>query len=550
MQNQITSHDGEPKRGNSDDHEYDAYIARIALRFEGTVKHDLEPLFTTDAYKRHDTTLWNAYLNSFPPEQRQFHNCSACRHFVQRYGTLVTIKDGRTTPAVWNEEDAPELYRPAIAAMARLVRRAKVTGIFMSEATELGQATTRTEVCTWHHFSVRNPFPYKERGKTAKQAMAARREDHHTVARALAEITPAMLTQAVTLLQTESLYRSEKFLGPVQWLLKVSEERRGLTGELRNNALWRAIAAAPAGFCHPRSSVIGSLLEDIEAGLPFEDVRRRFAAKVAPTQYQRPQAAPTAGNIAVAEKLVEQLGIAPSLRRRFARLDDILEKLWEPKPARAQRSDEYGGVFGHLKPKGERAPEAMRIPPMVMTWEKFARTILPMAEAVELLVPMRGSFSALVTAAVPDAPPILQWDLPERRNPLSWYLYSGGTMASQWGLVSGNWAKVTAIALEPPQWFGGHPSHTGQGALFVIEGAKDTMVGSAGLGLFPECLKSELREVRATIEAFSKAGTIEGLEEAGACGLKVKKGQVCTAHVRVFGPAGTLAIEYQIDRWD
>jgi hypothetical protein len=541
-----TMHDGEPKRGNTDDHEYDSYLNRIAARFTQATASG-EPLFTTDAHKRHDTTLWGAYLNSFPADERQFHNCDCCRRFINHFGTLVTIgTDGRTTPAIWNVDDAHELYKPAVEAMARLVRRAKVTGIFMSEESALGRPVTGV----WKHFAVLNPRVFKRTTKTAKQAMATRREDHHTVARALSEITPAMLTQAVTLLQTESLYRSEKFLAPAQWLLKVSEERRGLTGTLRDNALWRAIAGAPEGFCHPRSGMIGSLLEDIEKGLPFDEVRRKFAAKVAPLAYQRPQAAPTAGNIAVAEKLVAELGIAPSLRRRFARLDEVLEKLWEPKPSALRPGEASGGVFGHLKPKGDRAPDAMRIPPMVMTWEKFARTILPTVEAIEVLVPVRGSFSALVTAAVPDAPPILQWDLPERRNPLSWYLYSGGSLASQWGLVAGSWAKVTAIASEPPQWFGGHPSHTGQGSLFVLEGARDTAVESAGLGLFPECLKSELREVRATIEAFSKAGTIEGLEEASACGLKIKKGQACAAQLRVFGSPGTLPIEYQIDRWD
>lgn len=165
------------KRDNSEDHEYDAYIGRIAERFK--LRTENEPLFTTDAYKRHDTSLWDAYLNSFPPDERQFHNCSACRHFIQRYGSLVTIKDGRTFPAVWDEDDAPELYKPAVEAMARLVRRAKVTGVFLSESAELGQAKTRTEVCTWHHFSVRNPRVFKRTTKTAKQAMAERREDRN-----------------------------------------------------------------------------------------------------------------------------------------------------------------------------------------------------------------------------------------------------------------------------------------------------------------------------------------------------------------------------------
>jgi hypothetical protein len=69
--------------------------------------------------------------------------------------------------------------------------------------------------------------------------------------------------------------------------------------------------------------MIGTLLEDIHVGLPFDDFKAKFAAKMHPLQYQRPQAAPKVGAIAQAEKLVEQLGIVRSLKRRFARLDDL-----------------------------------------------------------------------------------------------------------------------------------------------------------------------------------------------------------------------------------
>jgi hypothetical protein len=548
MEQQTVSEVAQVSRGNAEDHEYDQYLARLRRRFDLNTITGEVPLFTTDAYKRHDTTLWDAYLNSFPPEERQYHTCSACRHFIQRYGTLVTIEAGRTTPAIWDEGDAPDLYKTAVAAMARLVRRAKVTGIFLSEQVELGQSSTRTERCTWRHFAVTNPRVFKRITKTAKQTQAERREDYNTVSRSLSEITPATLQQAVTLLKTEALWRSEKVLGGAEWLLAASEERRSLTGALRDNALWRAIALAPAGFCHPRSSMIGTLLEDIEAGLPFEDVRRKFAAKMNPTIYQRPQAAPSAGNIAQAEKLVEQLGIAPSLKRRFARLDDILEKLWEPRPAR-EETKAAGGVFGHLKPKGSEPAAAMRVPPVVMTWEKFKRTVLPEARSIELLAPMRGNYEALVTASDPEAPPILQWDSPERRNPVSWYVYSGGSIASQWGLAAGAWVKVVALSANPPHWFGREMPHQADGVLFVLEGCRDSRWASSGLGLFPECLKSELREVKSTIEAYSHRGQLEGYEESSACGIKISKGQASDVHVRVFGASGA-PVEYQIDRWD
>ena len=42
-----------------------------------------------------------------------------------------------------------------------------------------------------------------------------------------------------------------------------------------------------------------------------------------PLKYQRPQVTPGTGNVARAEEIVEKLGIATSLKRRFARLEEL-----------------------------------------------------------------------------------------------------------------------------------------------------------------------------------------------------------------------------------
>src|SRR6185437_11657230 len=112
----------------------------------------------------------------------------------------------------------------------------------------------------------------------------------------------------------------------------------------------------------------GTLLEDIAAGMSFEAVKARFAAKMRPDVYQRPQAAPAAGNIRRAEQIVEALGIAASLPRRYARVDELRDKaLWLPRPKTAAPA---GGVFGHLTPRAATPTTSLvaKVPPM--TWEK------------------------------------------------------------------------------------------------------------------------------------------------------------------------------------
>ena len=524
------------EHGNHDDPDYDAFLARVNARFAANVTNGKAPVFTTDA-----EGLWTAYLEAMPTETRQYHTCHACRQFIERFGGLVTIAaDGGTASAIWNADDAPAAYLPSISIMERLARRGKVTGVFLSSETTWGQPSTGV----WRHFAVTPPasMVYGRATLTAGQAMAEKREDFKTVMHALNEFTQPHLETALTLLRTESLYRSEKVLGQAEWLHGLHVARAAAHGPGKANAVWSAIATAPAGFCHPRSSMIGTLLEDIAAGKEFSEVSRAFAAKMHPLAYQRPQAAPTAGAIAAAEKVMQQLGAAGSLARRFARVDEV-RALWVPAPKKTEAP--FGGVFGHLKPKGAEAP-SMSIPAQTMTWDKFQRTVLPSAERIEFLAPSTGSYTALVTATNPEAPPILQWDREDARNPVSWYFWNGGSSASQFGLRGGQFHEVVAVTLKPSMWNGGN-EHQGAGVMFVIGEARESRV--AGAALFPEIMKSEFHGIRSVIEAYSRNASIDGLDQPHAAGVMLTKGNDSwNATVRVWSAGRGL--DYRLDRWD
>jgi hypothetical protein len=180
-----------------------------------------------------------------------------------------------------------------------------------------------------------------------------------------------------------------------------------------------------------------------------------------------------------------------------------------------------------------------------MTWDKFYRTVLLDAEKIEFLVSSnRESYAALVTAVNQDAPPILQWDFEDDRNPVSQYVYHGGSYPNQWGLAQG-WCNVTGVCFTPSMWSGDF-SHHGESVFFLLEGAKDSK--ESGNALFPEILKSEFHSIRATIEAYARTATIEGREEASACGIKLQKGAIWNYTFRVTSKMGV--IEYKLDRWD
>lgn len=522
---------------------FDSHVKVLQDRLDNFLHHYGPLLFTTDA-----SGLWEAYLQAFPEENRQHFNCHTCRRFIEAYGGLVAITpEGDFASPFWGL-DAPSFYAEPTRALMNKVLAARVNGVFYSKTIRLGTP----EAGGWTHLAVAVPPTYTGLHKvtlTSGQARAEKREDYANVMRTLAEYSADDLAQAVRVLQSETLYRSEKLLGAAEWLAGLQQIRLEVKNHhTREALLWRAVGLAPSGFCHPRSGMLGTLLDDIRDRYPFGDIKRRFDAKMNPLVYQRPQVLPAAGAIAQAEKLVEQLGIAQSLQRRFARLDEI-EPLWMP--AEPKAAPERPGVFGHLVPKGEQPAATLEIPAVTMTWEKFQRVVLPAAEAIEFLVPSHNeNYTALTTAAHADAPPILQWDNLEYRNPVAWYVYMGGSKPEAFGLKGNTWTKVTAVAHQPTEWGPkDRPriTHQGESVIFFLEGCRD-MVNRGGLELFPECLRSELHQVRSVLEAYSRAGRIQDTDGPNACGLRLQKGNSLMGRFRITSK-GSKAV-YIIDRWD
>lgn len=509
------------------DHEYDSL--RTSCR-ETFARIGAGRLFQTDA-----NGLWELYLKNLPAQERQFHTCYCCRRFVETYGALVAIDEGgHTTPAMWSP-DVSGMYGASSSSMFHAVESARVTSAFFSKETVWGTPVTGD----WTHLSVAPPaaLVHRERSLTAGQKMAAKKQDFITVSAALSEFTRPMLDQALRLLLADALARSEKFIGPAKWLRALHDRPNGRLGE---NVLWAAIASAPDGYCHPKSSVIGPLLADIAAGLPFDDVKPKFEAMLHPLRYQRPQAAPAAGNIRAAEAIVEKLGVARSLERRFARLDEV-PKAWEPRAVEAKPAGR--GIFAHLEPKqGAGAIKPIDLPESVVTAEKFVAKVLPMAEAMQFLVPAHGNFIGMLTAEHADAPVIHKWG-----NPFSIYVYHGGSAAVQWKIEPSRWTTVSALVRVPCMWGDRPMPHLGDGYIIALEGAVDTRE-NFGNALFPETLIGELFGARATVEAYSKTAKVGGRETASVCGYSLGKAADHQIKLRVFSNGAWTP--YRIDRWD
>ncbi len=531
--------------------EYDLLEVVVAARGRDLLKSERR-VFTTDA-----DHLFEQFLAVLPADIRQVHDCHCCRRFFATYGGLVTIgEDGRTTPLLWSPDEVPLLYKPAVTAVARLVSKAKVTGVFFSEEKTWGLwKTPGKNGVTWSHLAVTpNPdFVFKKDAtlKSAEQVSAEKGQDYEMLHRGLAEFSRDLCVKAHSLLSNGQLFRSEKCEGVAKWLVELHTAKEAAKGQdAKNNVVWRAVAFAPAGFAHVRSGMIGTLLEDLASGMDFGTLKRRFDEKMNPLQYQRATAPLSDGNRERAEKVITELGLGKSLERRFAKIEDVLPNaLWVPTPSEPVKA---GGIFGHLKTDKTKPTEVVG-PPVTMTWDKFQRTVLPDAKTISYLVPFAVKpYFGLVTAEHADAPPILQWDSPEKRNPVSWYFYVGGSSAVAWNLAMGAHVPVKAIALKPSMWTEGF-THQGAAAFFFLEGAWDrNYVKSAGF--FTETLKSTLHEIRATLEAYQMTAVVSGAREATANGVALQAGEggrfgQADLVFRVTGKNG-IVTDYKLDRWD
>lgn len=522
---------------------YDDWRHAIALRFESIPAST--PLFHTDAVNLNDT-----YLDPFSGAVRQHYTCTTCRHFLERYGDLVTIdpETGVVTPALWRVDDAPPAFFESARRLHTLVAKARVVGVFLVKESVLGESPKGG----FTHFSVSNSaHAFSHPLKSASQEAADFRERFRLVREAVSVYTPTLLADALQLLQASEQGRTEVAIGPIRWLLALAEKVRAVNDYRRRDAVvWRAVAVAPAGFCHPNSSVAGTVLQDLLDGVTPAEAAKKFAAKTAPLAYNRPQAAPSEGAIREAEKAFEKLGLAPALPRRAAGVDELLADaglsvIWRPRPQHDPASSTHGRIFDHVR--AAQAPAALPkhdLAEATMTWARFAEEVLPQARSIEVMADPVSHFCTFTTAVDPEAPPILGWDHAERRNRYSWFYMVHGSAPSDWGLSPG-WLPVRGVVPRPCHWHGNAwPKHDPD-AHFVVEATK-LKVGSNGV-IFPEHLPAHLKPFDRVIEAHSRVATLHMPPAPGiALALTAGDGRKCKVRVDTGASARRVIV---IDRW-
>lgn len=398
------------------DHQYSSFENSLTERFAEVLRSAV-PLFTVHV----EEDLWSHYLNNIVDNHRQHYNCNCCKSFIRNYGNIVVMnEDGSLSSAVFDIENTPAFFKQSVYKMVEAIEGGKVNGVFISDEKHLGRAETNG----WGHLSLKLPkeLVNENQLKTASQLRAEKLEEFRMLDNALDSFGLETIETAVSVLQSDTLYRGDRQLGVAQWFKGVKEAVSKQRNEkIKHNIKWMYVSQAQAGYTHIRSSMIGTLLEDIQAGMPFDVVASRFAEKMNPENYQRSQSAPTAAGIRQAEQLVEKMGIADSLQRRYATIEEIPEFLWKAREKKRAIAAPAGGVFGNIVPK-QSAPKAVdsSLPITTMTFDKFSRTVLPNVSEIEAKIDNPSRFMAMVTEAIEGSKNIMQWN-----NPFSWYYHGG-----------------------------------------------------------------------------------------------------------------------------
>lgn len=564
--NQITDNNKEKKiqtPGMYPEHEYGKLLESMHSTFARFLE-DHNHFFRTEKV-RHNKTLNDIYLENIPEEYRDHYVCNTCRRFLESYGSLCVIAlDGSIKSVLWDEESAPEFFKPAVKEMRKFVESGIVVDIpvFDNNTKYMGTPITGE----WNHFAVEVPAClYNTTYKQTNEVYSSYIQDYVTIRRVYDKYTKSNIETALSLIENSALSGGDIAKNSIKALLDLYNLLDGTKNEkIITNTIWIYVSTREGNLSHINGSVAGSLLEDIEQGLPFNEIKRRYEDKVDPMHYQRRQRDAKEQEVKKAEEIFAKLGLESALERRFARLDEITS-VWKPKEDKATKepvtnSGVFSSVLNSIKDNKEdkKSMDGMYINKGTVRWKPFERDILPKAKRIQLRVNRRDNFVGILTAKNEDAKPILRWDKEDQRNPFSQYLYNNGSICDQWGLSEYEYADVTAITYEPKTWNGGNIEQS-NGVIFILDGCKDKSystdngVGhSCGNALFPSNLIPELYEVRKTIEMYSEQAPLYGYDEASACGIFFnKEGNPVNLTIKVQMDDNTnIVYEYTIDKWE
>lgn len=394
--------------------DFQPFAALVHKRFTQLSKNEL---FEVDIAP---DKLWEMYLQAFPegtnPKFRvnTEHDCSCCRHFVRGLGNVVSVVNGQVQ-SVWGVKGLEEPYQTVADTLNAAVLAVPLSKLYRTTPKEAKYGAVSTKelregghVHTWNHFH----------GVVAAAHICASPGavvgDHaasvQVLRRGLEELKPDAFDTVLGLIDQKALYRGEEHLKNIG--LFMAAQAKYLSLGPKERELFLFTTANDKSVSRFRNTVIGTLLTDLSEGKPLEDSVRSFEAMVAPANYKRPKALITPRMVEDAMKTINELGIEPSLKRRFATMKDVSVNnvLWADGRAKAQMKGALESML--LEAAVEQTAKVDLKNAEKISIDDFMAKVVP--KAVSMSLHLRGSqqanFMSLTAPQDPSAPNLFKWD--------------------------------------------------------------------------------------------------------------------------------------------
>jgi hypothetical protein len=389
--------------------------------------------------------LYEEYLTAFPEGSNPLfkktteHDCSSCKHFIRRAGTVVNVHPKGEFSTVWDRaaEKAKEPYRTIATRLRDLVRAANILDLYRvnEKETSFGAVHSRSldpetgKALTWQHLYT-GEISRALRAASPDQVRGNYRTTVQVFERGLTELAPGAVETVLSLIDAKSLYRGEEHK-PALLQFQKAQSKFFSKKEGRERSLFAwTNASALGGVAKFRNTVIGTLVQDLSEGQDLERAVKSFETKVAPQNYKRTTALITPDMVKKAMKTIEELDLESALERRFAVLSDVSvqDVKWVDgtvKPlmkggigdvlmSHATAATSHKGIEGDL----ERAEE--------IGLDEFVTKVLPETTSLELLFKGEhlGNLMSLTAPCHPEPKQLFRWT-----NDFAWS-YRGGVADS------------------------------------------------------------------------------------------------------------------------
>jgi len=489
------------------------------------------------------TSLTDTYLEGFPQEWRQHHNCNACRKFLETMGALGELKsiDGEMVgvPVFFSGidlEQIPDHYRQSIKNVMAAITPYVNAPFILDTKYRFNKGVTGE----WSHLAVPEGFAERmihasgrkfvslnsgEEDKSPTAIMGTLTSYYQTLVTALERVGPE------TALRVDALFRSDKTLSNVRssfrdqmssFAVLARVYAKTKNAAIKSNLLWNAAVGGDPAIISFHNTLVGKLCLDIQSGDYSEErAIKNFVEDSKGIKYQRPKGDPSEGLLNVAENLISSMNLERSFERRFLNRDEVdpskVFTIWQKpeRPAEEETAVKSAVVDRVRKNLSEDFPGLDNLKKAVdggkISVDKLFRILGSGVVSLQLVAPARSCAWVFHTTAVHmDAPLLVRHDTEARRNPVLGVGFANPVDPEIVGIRTYTHVDVIGIGSDPVFWEDeNNPDRFNMPVLYMAEGSMRSISSSA---IFPNAIISELYPIRKVIEKISDTGRIEASE--------------------------------------